>query len=61
MVGVAQLVEHRVVASAVVGSNPITHPIQFFRIQTFGKCSFFFNFKVDDDFNYGHTGEYFED
>ncbi len=27
MVGVAQLVEHRVVASAVVGSNPITHPI----------------------------------
>ncbi len=27
MVGVAQLVELRVVASAVVGSNPITHPI----------------------------------
>ena len=27
MVGVAQLVEHRVVAPAVVGSNPITHPI----------------------------------
>ena len=27
MVGVAQLVEHRVVASVVVGSNPITHPI----------------------------------
>ena len=26
MVGVAQLVEHRVVASVVVGSNPITHP-----------------------------------
>ena len=28
MVGVAQLVELRVVASAVVGSNPITHPIK---------------------------------
>ena len=27
MVGVAQLVEHWVVAPAVVGSNPITHPI----------------------------------
>ena len=27
MVGVAQLVEHRVVAPAAVGSNPITHPI----------------------------------
>ena len=26
MVGVAQLVEHRVVASVVVGSSPITHP-----------------------------------
>ena len=28
MVGVAQLVERRVVASVVVGSNPITHPIK---------------------------------
>ncbi len=27
MVGVAQVVEHRVVASVVVGSSPITHPI----------------------------------
>ena len=27
MVGVAQLVERRVVASVVVGSSPITHPI----------------------------------
>ena len=27
MVGVAQLVEHRVVAPVVVGSSPITHPI----------------------------------
>jgi hypothetical protein len=26
MVGVAQLVEHRVVAPVVVGSSPITHP-----------------------------------
>ena len=26
-VGVAQLVEHRVVAPVVVGSSPITHPI----------------------------------
>ncbi len=29
MVGVAQLVEHWVVASVVVGSNPITHPIYY--------------------------------
>ena len=27
MVGVAQLVEHWVVASVVAGSNPVTHPI----------------------------------
>ncbi len=27
-VGVAQLVEHRVVAPVVVGSSPITHPIK---------------------------------
>jgi hypothetical protein len=27
MVGVAQLVEHLVVAQVVVGSSPITHPI----------------------------------
>jgi hypothetical protein len=30
-VGVAQLAEHRVVASGVVGSIPITHPIYFLR------------------------------
>ena len=29
MVGVAQLVEHWVVAPVVVGSSPITHPINF--------------------------------
>ena len=29
MVGVAQLVEHRIVAPAVVGSNPIVHPIYY--------------------------------
>ena len=29
LVGVAQLVEHWVVASVVVGSSPITHPINF--------------------------------
>ena len=28
MVGVAQSVEHRVVAPVVVGSSPITHPIK---------------------------------
>ncbi len=28
MVGVAQLVEHQVVALRVVGSSPITHPIK---------------------------------
>jgi hypothetical protein len=27
MVGVAQLVEHRIVIPAVVGSSPIVHPI----------------------------------
>ena len=27
MVGVAQLVEHRIVAPVVVGSSPIAHPI----------------------------------
>ncbi len=27
MVGVAQVVEHRVVAPVAVGSSPITHPI----------------------------------
>ena len=30
MVGVAQLVEHWVVAPVVVGSSPITHPINFY-------------------------------
>ena len=28
MVGVAQLVEHLVVAQVAVGSSPITHPIK---------------------------------
>jgi hypothetical protein len=28
MVGVAQQVEHWVVAPAVAGSNPVTHPIK---------------------------------
>ena len=28
MVGVAQLAEHRTVDAAVVGSSPITHPLQ---------------------------------
>ncbi len=28
MVGVAQLVEHRVVAPVVAGSSPVTHPIK---------------------------------
>ncbi len=27
VVGVAQLAEHRVVASVAAGSNPVTHPI----------------------------------
>ena len=31
MVGVAQLVEHQVVALRVVGSSPITHPINIKR------------------------------
>jgi hypothetical protein len=31
MVGVAQLVEHQVVALRVVGSSPITHPIKIKR------------------------------
>ena len=29
MVGVAQQVEHWVVAPAVAGSNPVTHPIKY--------------------------------
>ncbi len=29
MVGVAQLVEHLVVAQVVVGSSPITHPTEY--------------------------------
>ena len=32
MVGVAQLVEHQIVALGVVGSNPTTHPILFKRL-----------------------------
>jgi hypothetical protein len=35
VVGVAQLVEHRVVAPVVEGSNPFTHPI-FFEFLKFG-------------------------
>jgi hypothetical protein len=31
MVGVAQLVEHRIVAPVVVGSIPIAHPIFYAR------------------------------
>ena len=30
MVGVAQLVESRIVIPVVVGSSPISHPINFF-------------------------------
>jgi hypothetical protein len=41
MVGVAQLVEHWVVAPAVVGSNPITHPIQKNRPQELGEKRLF--------------------
>lgn len=33
VVGVAQLVEHRVVASKAAGSSPVTHPISFFSAQ----------------------------
>ncbi len=35
MVGVAQLVEHQVVALVAVGSSPITHPIYL----RFDSCS----------------------
>ena len=31
MVGIAQLAEHRIVVPGVVGSSPITHPIQWLR------------------------------
>ncbi len=37
MVGVAQLVEHRIVIPAVVGSSPIVHPI--FKISGCGRFS----------------------
>jgi hypothetical protein len=38
-VGVAQLAEHRVVAPAAAGSNPVTHPIK--SIMTGGFAPFF--------------------
>jgi hypothetical protein len=39
VVGVAQLVEHRVVAPVVVGSSPITHPISSFQRPLPNRCS----------------------
>ncbi len=42
MVGVAQLVEHRIVAPAVVGSNPIVHPIllaKYFPLDSLGELN----------------------
>ena len=40
MVGVAQLVEHLVVAQVAVGSSPITHPIKTFQtIPNFKICN----------------------
>ena len=32
MVGVAQVVEHRIVAPVVGGSNPLAHPMLFFDV-----------------------------
>ncbi len=43
MVGVAQLVEHRIVAPGVVGSIPIVHPI-FFKAPDSGLASLFQRF-----------------
>ena len=40
MVGVAQLVEPQVVALVVVGSSPITHPIQFFLLKPLENVQF---------------------
>lgn len=37
MVGIAQLVERQIVALKVMGSNPITHPIYYFRFVLFLK------------------------
>jgi hypothetical protein len=37
MVGVAQLVEHKVVALVAAGSSPVAHP-NFFRIETAGSA-----------------------
>ncbi len=39
MVGVAQSVEHQVVALGAAGSSPVTHPI-FFVIQAVGNVQF---------------------
>ena len=40
MVGVAQVVEHRIVAPVVGGSNPLAHPILFFENKTLAEnCS----------------------
>ena len=37
MVGVAQLVEPRVVIPAVVGSSPIAHPIIYLKFDNLGR------------------------
>ena len=42
--GVAQLVEHLVVAQVAVGSSPITHPI---KMEAFAERPFLFNFESD--------------
>ncbi len=61
MVGVAQLVEHQVVALRVVGSSPITHPIKnkrpLQRICCNGLC--FENGNSGTVLNRGHGGVIF--
>ena len=47
MVGVAQLVEHWVVAPAVAGSNPVTHPIKAYSIRGFSTPFFYPANEVD--------------
>lgn len=43
MVGIAQLVEHRVVVADVAGSSPVTHPMKKPRVDPLG---FFMGFCV---------------
>ena len=54
MVGVAQSVEHQVVALGAAGSSPVTHPIYLCYLSR-EKRPILFKFKVYKDFNHPGT------